>query len=277
MGRKHVVIEKLVQKPSQSVLSLIGQKFNKILVQSYLGHGWNHAYYKCVCDCGKDCVSSRFRLRRGITKQCNACSTRSGKDHYGWSGHGDISGEWWNRLPNEAKNRGLVFEITIEDAWELFLKQGKKCALSGLPLCFKKENNSLAGTTASLDRIDSSRGYTLDNIQWLHKAVNHVKSSAPNDLFILMCNLIAKTNPTMLTDEYFAANYHSLIKSGFNKQVGDNHVRSKTYRILHLDGTEEVIKGLTTYCRKLKIHPRTLSKTLKSGKFYRGLKVLSVS
>lgn len=29
--------------------------------------------------------------------------------------------------------------------------------------------------TASLDRIDSLKGYTIDNVQWIHKHINYMK------------------------------------------------------------------------------------------------------
>lgn len=39
------------------------------------------------------------------------------------------------------------------------------------PYHFK--NSSLQ--TASLDRIDSSKGYTIDNVWWIHKQLNWMK------------------------------------------------------------------------------------------------------
>ena len=48
--------------------------------------------------------------------------------------------------------------------------------------------------TASLDRIDSTRGYTVDNIQWIHKDLNRMKWNLPNDYFINICTLVANHN-----------------------------------------------------------------------------------
>ncbi len=67
-----------------------------------------------------------------------------------------------------AEIRGFCFEIDIEDIWEKFLEQRGKCALTGWNISFKNE-------TASLDRIDSSIGYTLKNIQIVHKDINILK------------------------------------------------------------------------------------------------------
>jgi len=40
-----------------------------------------------------------------------------------------------------------------------------------------------ADTTASLDRINSSKGYTLDNVQWVHKTVNIMKQGLSDEDF----------------------------------------------------------------------------------------------
>jgi hypothetical protein len=88
------------------------------------------------------------------------------------TGVGEISGEFWARVKSNAKSRGHAVEITVQQAWDLFCTQGKSCALSGEPLSFDKSN-----CTASLDRKDSSKNYTLDNVQWVHKTVNKMKNT----------------------------------------------------------------------------------------------------
>ena len=48
--------------------------------------------------------------------------------------------------------------------------------------------------TASLDRIDSLKGYTEDNVQWVHKHINFMKGSLSENKFIEYCKLIVKNN-----------------------------------------------------------------------------------
>jgi hypothetical protein len=48
--------------------------------------------------------------------------------------------------------------------------------------------------TASLDRIDSSKGYTLGNIQWVHKWVNLMKQDMTDQEFIEWCKTITNFN-----------------------------------------------------------------------------------
>ncbi len=94
-----------------------------------------------------------------------------------------------------AKRRGLPFDLSIEAVWRLFLTQGRKCALSGWPIEFAKLGNKHRNEgTASLDRIDSSQGYTLDNVQWVHKAVNMAKQGLTDAAFITLCRAISDYN-----------------------------------------------------------------------------------
>jgi hypothetical protein len=92
----------------------------------------------------------------------------------------------------------LSFDISIEEAWNLFLKQDRTCALSGLVLEFGKKGRELG--TASLDRIDSKEGYTTDNIQWVHKDVNKMKMDFDEERLLLLCEKIYKKNLTNNTN-----------------------------------------------------------------------------
>lgn len=62
------------------------------------------------------------------------------------------------------------------------------CNLTGLKLEFK----TLKKQTASLDRIDSTKGYVEGNVQWIHKDINLMKNRLPQDYFISMCDLISR-------------------------------------------------------------------------------------
>jgi hypothetical protein len=44
--------------------------------------------------------------------------------------------------------------------------------------------------TASLDRIDSSKGYFKGNVQWIHKDLNVMKMDLTEEKFIDYCKLV---------------------------------------------------------------------------------------
>ena len=125
-----------------------------------LTHGKRGATeYKCECQCSRKTISTirPLALIKGESVKCKFCLGAANKRNC-WKGHGEISGRVWSKIPHGAKSRGIEFNITIEYAWELFLKQNRKCALSGLPLKFPTTAVSFDGTS-SLDRIDSTKGY----------------------------------------------------------------------------------------------------------------------
>ena len=66
-----------------------------------------------------------------------------------------------------------------------------KCALSGLEIQFGKHWKMMSDQTASLDRIDNTKGYITGNVQWVHKQVNFMKGTMEQTEFIEFCKLIS--------------------------------------------------------------------------------------
>jgi hypothetical protein len=152
-------------------------------------------FWTCMCDCGRTTEVRKDHLLSGLTISCGCVSNqvrgRRGEDHPHWRGVGELSRSRLNRIKKGAKLRGLPFEVTDEYLWKLFLTQDRRCALTGLPLKFES-NRSEEETTASLDRVCSSSGYTVGNVQWVHKVVNRLKMDMPDDELIYWACRIAE-------------------------------------------------------------------------------------
>lgn len=156
----------------------------------------------CKCDCGNEIEVRLSELTRGSKISCKCTlkeflSSRNTNKSNNWAGHGEINSTYFTTLLKNAKKRKIEFNITIEEIWELFLKQNRKCALSGLDLKFKSRARISDGT-ASLDRIDSSKGYVLGNVQWLHKYINKMKLNHSDKDFIYYCKLVANKNNKLI-------------------------------------------------------------------------------
>jgi hypothetical protein len=65
----------------------------------------------------------------------------------------------------------------------MYLRQDGKCAITGMPIDLT--------TDASVDRIDSMKGYTKDNIWWVKKEINLMKNNLSLEEFILLCKMVA--------------------------------------------------------------------------------------
>lgn len=152
----------------------------------------------CRCNCGSEVVISSDHLTRSVhpVKSCGCViKQRIGEKHPQWNGYGEISGSWWAchimRERNEKYRKRVPVEINKQYAWELFLKQERKCALSGIKLIISTDHHQ---NTASIDRIDNSKGYIEGNVQWVHKHVNFMKCQHSQQYFIDLCKKIARNN-----------------------------------------------------------------------------------
>ena len=118
--------------------------------------------------------------------------TRKLKSRNRYKGLNTLSGKLFGRLKRGAKSRDLEFLVSIEYLWDLYLSQDKRCALSGVEIeLIECEKFFTEMQTASLDRIDSSKGYIEGNVQWVHKCLNRLKSNTDNSLFINLCCSVA--------------------------------------------------------------------------------------
>ena len=117
---------------------------------------------------------------------------RIGRHSRYWKGCGEISGSQWKKIISDAKRRGIKFKISIRQAWLLFLKQKRRCALSGVILCFPETRAVRYSGTASLDRINSSKGYVRGNIQWIHKDLNRMKATFQQQTFTYWCRMVSE-------------------------------------------------------------------------------------
>ncbi len=167
----------------------------------YGGDDW----IKCKCECGNESTIPYRAVMYKNTKSCGCIGKARGPNHRDWRGCGEISADYFGTCKRRALGGGVLnrtpkeFSVTIEYLWELFLKQNRICAISGLVLTFdpygsgkkRKETNKV---TASLDRIDSSKGYVDGNVQWIHKHINIMKNDLPQSKFIEYCKIISKNN-----------------------------------------------------------------------------------
>jgi hypothetical protein len=147
--------------------------------------------------CGKDREFSRKSALTQAEKKGTSCfscrsvannisrtGTKTKEKNPAWKGFGCVPGKVFSKLKRDAERRNLSFEITIEDIYNQYVKQELRCAFSNYLLEW--------GVDASVDRIDSSKGYSKDNIQIVHKVLNMMKKDLPNDEFIAWCDAVGR-------------------------------------------------------------------------------------
>lgn len=172
-------------------LDLVGSRSGQLVVQALSGwrsrNSKKYLYYLCLCDCGRTCTIARNQILQNKTKSCGCLKKRKGPQNPGWKGAGELTGAYWTRVQHHATSRDIPLHVSIDAAWTQFQKQKGRCALTGWNITFSPH---LTEQTASLDRIDSTKGYTVDNIQWVHKDVNLLKWDLPEHELIAWCQKV---------------------------------------------------------------------------------------
>lgn len=167
---------------------IVGKVFFELRVLAYSGikvsKNYFRYFYKCSCSCGGGVAEvERQNLLKNHTKSCGCLKKKIGQNNKDWKGFGEISGNYWGHITRSAKRRNIEFKITIEQAWVEFIVQNRLCALSGVSI-------SMVSKTASLDRIDSNKGYEFGNFQWVHKDLNLMKMAMSQTKFVEWCSLV---------------------------------------------------------------------------------------
>lgn len=164
-----------------------GQKFNKWTILEFDKlNSKGSAMWFCRCECGLEKSLVISNVTNGQSKCCKFCSNNKNYKE------GIIPTPVWRTINNNAQKKNRKIYITKEFAESLFLKQNKLCAISGLPIQFAKSNKDYSKglQTASLDRINSLKNYTEDNVQWVHKDINKMKNVFSMEQLLEYCKQI---------------------------------------------------------------------------------------
>jgi len=182
-------------RPS-TIEKYIGKKIGGIKIIKPLGLRGEvpqRMWVECMCFvCGKTFEAKFHNVYKGNYKSCGCIQHGYNINSPKWKGHGEISESLFYSIKKGAENRGLPFRISKKYIWEIFLKQDRKCALSGEHIEFSKSR--CGERSASLDRKDSSKGYIPGNLQWVHRDINYMKQSMTNEEFLNRIRMIYEYN-----------------------------------------------------------------------------------
>lgn len=162
----------------------VGEQFANKELLSYVGldknkqHNW---MWRCLL-----CKAEQGPARYAHLKRSNRCGKCTGKDHGAFRGYGGLGKRKFGQIQYGANKRNKEFTITMKDAWDQWEAQKGICSWSGRDL---KDPNS---KDASLDRINSERGYIPGNIEWVHQEVNYAKHVLTASNFYLLCQEVAQ-------------------------------------------------------------------------------------
>jgi len=209
----------------------VGQVHNRLTIIGTTKDKRAHLQYLCRCECGKEvavysttlkkgngcrkcsCIGRVYKKpnsncakcgiaitdRRIDSRYCSvACRLENAKDNYRnlrkesvfHTLRGIVT---CSRM--RCKRRGREHDLDTDYLMELLGKQEGRCAISGRLMLASQAGNrrQTHKDTVSVDRIDSSRGYTKDNVQLVTVLCNTAKSSFSMQDFLEMCrDVVAK-------------------------------------------------------------------------------------
>ncbi len=95
-------------------------------------------------------------------------------------------------IEKRSKKINREFDLTEEFIKDLLEnKQQNKCSITNLPIFIRDSKKQITlHDTASLDRIDSKKGYTKDNVQWLALGINYMKLDFTEEELHIILKLI---------------------------------------------------------------------------------------
>lgn len=176
---------------------LIGKKFGKLTVLRFVGYDGksskNRSWWECQCECGKVKNLSRDGLINAKTRSCGC--------------------ERLNRYPNREirlykryytvyKSNAKLKKREFNLDFEMFISITKQdcfyCGTSPNKVFIDRDRKDLLSDTTikcnGVDRVDSLKGYTLDNVVPCCQTCNLMKLDMSTDAFLSKIEQIYKYN-----------------------------------------------------------------------------------
>jgi len=149
------------------LINLKGKKFGRLtVIKRAENNKWGYTRWLCKCDCGNEKVVDGNSLRNGHTKSCGCLrkdlirgSNKERSLPLGLANMRIIMSLYkW-----QAKKRGHKWELTEEQFKNI---TQKNCFYCGAPPSNISRRNKTNGnyTYNGLDRVDNTKGYTIDNV-----------------------------------------------------------------------------------------------------------------
>ena len=165
----------------------VGKKYGRLAVLSRAGSRNKKAVWSCRCECGAEVAVLGRNLRSGATQSCG-CLQKEGAAKRMRARALPFGEAAFNALIIDlrcsAKRRGYIWNLTNAQIKQL---TSRSCHYCGVEPSQKRSNSyqyNGAYLYNGLDRINSEKGYTIDNIVPCCKTCNYAKRTMTQDKFL---------------------------------------------------------------------------------------------
>ena len=182
----------------------------------------NCTWHLCKCICGLERPVRKWFLNNNKT---NGCGCSNIKTRFKAQSVGNLSKSYYTSFKASRISKGKSFDddVDMEYLWDLYNNQGGKCAISGMNISLNprwsaqnKGSYTAVIQTASIDRIENSKGYTRGNVQWVHKDVNYMRGSFSVQDFLSICKHVVDNNPDCNSLELVGKSKYMVVNSSGN-------------------------------------------------------------
>lgn len=139
-------------------------------------------------DCGREVSHLRRNYCVHASRLCQPCKRCSNQANNPSGMHGPVRVAWFNSFYKSAISRGYDWSLTIDDLAAMYEQQQGRCVLTAWPIAWSERGWD---HTASIDRIDNTKSYELENVQLVHKSVNMARGTLEVQQFVDMCRAVA--------------------------------------------------------------------------------------
>lgn len=146
------------------VIDEVGHRYGRLIVIKRAANKKGHATWICKCDCGKVTKIFGTNLRNGSTQSCGclrkerSCGAKK-KLPFGEAAFRALV----RSTKHGAERRGLTWDLTNEQVRNL---SSKPCHYCGVLPAQHGTSSRCNGVYLynGIDRIDNTKGYTIDNV-----------------------------------------------------------------------------------------------------------------
>lgn len=149
------------------------EKYNKLTPIEEVGRNKSGCVlYKYICDCGKQSIHARYRVRNGSIVSCG-CSRKKKRNP------DNVLKRIYRDYFYGARNRELLFELSFED-FQILSKQN--CYYCDDPPSFRNRKGNIIMN--GIDRVNSKEGYFKENCVSCCSSCNKMKNNLSLDIFL---------------------------------------------------------------------------------------------
>lgn len=173
-------------------IDVSGRRFGSLIATGEWSKDTNNrTIWKCLCDCGTTTKVDIANLMNGTTKSCgclrkySGVATRFQALPYGVAAFHSVL----KNYKEGSQRRNYTWELTDEECRKLFCGN---CIYCGSPPMNVRNSRTTPYVYSGIDRVDNTKGYTMDNCVSCCKTCNRAKDTMTVEEFTTWIRRVAK-------------------------------------------------------------------------------------